>query len=248
MDDATEDSLRIGLPRRREDLQVEGLDGEAVLYDPRSGAVHRFNATTVFVWKACDGSCSANDIATSMVEHYSVGADEALEVVHQVIAQLNEKGLLHEEGTGSGDMVNPLKRVQVSADADEQNETAMTKRAGGALSAATPTEAAGQGFSRRALLGGGVTKAVLAAPVISTFFAAGAYASGVSASAAFGEGGCKTVGYSCAVPADCCEEGLENTDCEDGACCIRKLKTGCTTDDDCCSTATGGCVAGTCIP
>ena len=123
-----------------------------------------------------------------------------------------------------------------------------TEIAGTTLLAAGPLERVRQGLSRRALLGSGVTKAVLAAPVISTFFAAGAYASGVSASAAFGEGGCKTVGYSCRVPADCCEEGLENTDCENGACCIRKLKTGCTTDDDCCSTATGGCVDGTCMP
>jgi hypothetical protein len=246
--DADQRTGRPWLPRRRDDLQIEGLDGEAVVYDPRNGAVHRLNATTFFVWNACDGLRSANDIAAGVVEHYSVGAGEALDVVHRVIAKLNEKGLLQEESSGSDDVANMMKPAPVCATVDQQDRSMNARRADTALPAARPTETASQGLSRRALLGSSVTKAALAAPVISTFFAAGAYASGPSASGAFGEGGCKTVGYSCTVPADCCEEGLENTDCEDGVCCIRKGKTGCTTDDDCCSTATGGCVGGTCVP
>jgi hypothetical protein len=248
MNDATEHSARTGMPRRRDDLQIEGLDGEAVVYDPRDGAVHRFNATTFFVWNACDGLRSANDIAAGVVEHYSVGAGEALEVVHRVIAKLDEKGLLQAESSGSADEANTMKPGPEYATVDQQDRSMKAERTDSTLPAADPTETASQGLSRRALLGSSVTKAALAAPVISTFFAAGAYASGPSASGAFGDGGCKTVGYSCAVPADCCLEGTENTDCEDGVCCIRKGKTGCTTDDDCCSTATGGCVGGTCVP
>ncbi|UCF32398.1 MAG: PqqD family protein [Phycisphaerales bacterium] len=246
--DADQHTRRAWLPHRRDDLQIEGLDGEAVVYDPLDGAVHRFNATTFFVWNACDGSRSANDIAAGVVEHYSVGAGEALDVVHRVIARLNEKGLLQAESSGSADEANSMKPVPACAIVDQQDRSMNAQRADTALPAAHPTEPSGQGLSRRALLGSSVTKAALAAPVISTFFAAGAYASGPSASGAFGPGGCKTVGYSCAVPADCCEEGAENTDCEDGVCCIRKGKVGCTIDDDCCSTATGGCVDGTCMP
>ena len=105
-----------------------------------------------------------------------------------------------------------------------------------------------RGLSRRELLSGGVTKAILAAPVISTFFATGAFASGPSASAAFGEGECKNTGYSCVVKQDCCQGGPINHECEAATCCLKKNVSGCVTDDDCCAEATSGCIAGTCEP
>ena len=50
------------MPLRRDDIVLEELDGEAILYDPRYGAVHRFNAVTLFVWDLCDGSHTMTDI------------------------------------------------------------------------------------------------------------------------------------------------------------------------------------------
>ncbi|MCH7885747.1 MAG: hypothetical protein IIC01_10915 [Planctomycetes bacterium] len=100
-----------------------------------------------------------------------------------------------------------------------------------------------RGLSRRELLSGGVTKAILAAPVISTFFATGAFASGPSASAAFGAADCKNVGYSCTVVGDCCEVS-NNTDCEGSSCCLNPGEAGCDSDADCCQGKT--CSAGNC--
>lgn len=75
---------------------------------------------------------------------------------------------------------------------------------GGDALAGTSADKIDRRFSRREILRGGVGKAMLAAPVISTFFATGAYASGPSFSAAWGAGGCKNIGYSCVVNGDCC--------------------------------------------
>ena len=92
------------LPSRRDDLHVEELDGEAVLYDPRIGAIHRFNATTFSVWNACDGSCTSNEIAVSLAKHFSVETDEALRDVGSVIGRLDEDGFLNKEPSGTEDI------------------------------------------------------------------------------------------------------------------------------------------------
>jgi len=106
--------------------------------------------------------------------------------------------------------------------------------------------AAGPGLSRRELLSGGVAKAVWAAPVISTFFAAGAYASGPSASGAFGPGGCKEGQYSCFVDTDCCQAPADRK-CQNGFCCVKNNQP-CNVDADCCTDAGAGCVDGQCRP
>jgi hypothetical protein len=216
---------------------VEELDGEAVLYDPRTGAVHRFNATTFIVWKACDGMRRPHDLALELMEDFSVSASEALRVVRQAIDQLREKELLVEgpcEPGGTGDEAAPDRReITVSANQID------------ALCPEASVATGGHGVSRRELLGGGITTAIIAAPVISTFFAAGAYASGPSASGAYGPGGCKTIGYSCAINTDCCEPDTK-TACQEGKCCVQPNESGCRGDDDCCN-ANDQCIGGTCL-
>jgi hypothetical protein len=80
--------------------------------------------------------------------------------------------------------------------------------------------------------------------VISTFFAAGAYASGPSASGAYGPGGCKTIGYSCAINTDCCEPDTK-TACQEGKCCVQHNESGCIGDETCCN-ANDHCIGGVC--
>jgi len=228
---------------------VEELDGGAVVYDPHNGAVHHFNATTFLVWSACDGSLAPNDIAACVGERYSMGEHEAFTVVGSAVAQVCDKGLLCDRcdaPNGTSDRAKPVSEVGY-IDAPAQPRVGESSR-----TTSRPCMTAETGVpapSRREILGGGVTKAVLAAPVISTFFAAGAYASGPSASAAYGAGGCKTVGYSCTINSDCCEGGT-TTACQDegGAtktCCVQHNRSGCEEDADCCN-LTDQCIAGFC--
>lgn len=211
-------------PVRREDLMVEEIDGEAIIYDSHNGAVHRFNETTFFVWNACDGSQSQADITVALGKAYSIDSDQAASHVGNAIAGFRDRDLLIIEPSAS--MSSRNDQPQPAAD----------------LKVNKPSHR----LSRRELIGSGMTKAILAAPVISTFFAAGAYASGPSASAAFGTDGggdCKTVGYSCAAQGDCCDGGT-TTDCEASSCCLNPGEAGCTVDSDCCQSKT--CSGGTC--
>ena len=94
-------------------------------------------------------------------------------------------------------------------------------------------------LSRRELLGSGLPKLVFIPPVISTFFAVGAYASGGSGLVSWD---CKFVGFSCIVQADCCESP-DDTDCQAGACCT-KIGMDCTVDAECCSNNCLGSLCG----
>ena len=82
--------------RRREDVQVHRLDDEAVLYDPRHGAVHRFNAATLCIWDACERPASANDLAELVAGSWSVTLAEAVPHVRRLIAELSVRDLMDE--------------------------------------------------------------------------------------------------------------------------------------------------------
>ncbi len=199
------------LPTKRNDVVFHELDCEAVLFDQTSGAVHRFNETTLAVWNACDGTCDASAIARIIANKYALESDVAQTEVDNVIRDLKAKGLLIERPEPT---TQPASRLP----------------------------------SRRELLCGGTAKLIYTAPLISTFFASGACASGPSASGAWGAG-CKNVGYSCSVNGDCCENPTK-TKCQNvgpraGTCCIQHNEFPCTLDTQCCNVG-DTCNAGIC--
>lgn len=244
-----QEMVRSTMPLRRDDLAFEELDGEALLYDARSGAVHRFNATARFIWDSCDGSHTVDRISHAVATRYAIDSDQAAAIVGRVIARFGEKGLL-DAGSDVTDVVT-LQTASTSLPGGSPQSDGGDSTSG-AENASAPEQARqtrGHGVSRRELLTGGATKMVFVAPVISTFIAAGAYASGPSGSAAFGPGGCKTVGYSCTVNADCCEN-IDSTACQDqglgfNSCCVQHNRVGCEVDSDCCN-APDSCIDGVC--
>ena len=243
--DAFEDSKRPRRPLRRDDLHVEELDGEAVLYDPRNGSVHRFNATTLMIWNGCSGSQTPKDIAAGLVGPHSIPVDEALKVVDSVIAELEDRDLLHQHCV----VADQQLLSSVSAHAEPLRQRISTKSPACNVQQADATETADRGISRRELLSCGVTKGVLAAPVISTFFAAGAFASGGLPNGASFDLACADLGSACVVIDDCCDYNgfqleCDTSTCGPGKCCCVKATDGpCTTDADCCD-LTKSCVAG----
>lgn len=82
--------------RRREDVQVHRLDDEAVLYDPRHGAVHRFNAATLRIWDACGRPVTVDAVAELVAETWSVTSAEAVPHVRRLIAELSLRDLMDE--------------------------------------------------------------------------------------------------------------------------------------------------------
>jgi PqqD family protein of HPr-rel-A system len=234
------------MPLRRGDLVCEELDGEAILYDSRCGAVHHFNAMTLCVWNACDGSHTAAAIATALAERHVIRADEALAHVEQLIAEFRARDLLQggcmQARNGmTGGAAQPTAKtiIGITGTAEGPCDTATSSERPRRDQAKLPS------LSRRELVRDGVGKLVFVTPIILTFFAEGAYASAPPAS---GPGGCKNVGFSCQVNNDCCDfEG--SIACEGHAgtkrCCVRHGGTGCTVDADCCDQA-DVCVGGEC--
>ncbi len=208
-------------PVRREDLVLEELDGEAILYDPRYGAVHRFNAVTLFVWDLCDGSRTITDIAQRLTKLCEFNPVEALDGVLRVIAELSTLDLVQ------GAPVEPMNKTKVPwwTKAPEPAASAVRTYQDGP----EPVR-----LSRRELLRGGVTKLAFAAPVIATFFASGAYASGGNGLFSFD---CKLNGFSCTADGDCCQDPAAQ-DCEFNECCKPNGQP-CDTDAECCSNTCG---------
>ena len=236
------------IPRRRGDLNVEELDGEAVLYDPRRQAVHRFDAVTLFVWDSCDGSRSVSEIASAVVGRFAVGQDAALAQVERIVAELGKRGLL-EQDCATDDNLVPSRARQSQAKNGPDSAELTTMTGGHTPDGRSPARA---GLTRREAVSGGVAKLVFIAPVISTFWARTAYAetsNPIHPGSPFGDGGCKNVGFSCVFSSDCCG-GIGNERCEDNGgglvCCVRPLKPGCVLDEDCCDFPADTCNAGTC--
>jgi Coenzyme PQQ synthesis protein D (PqqD) len=69
--DSTE--LTIGSqPAARDDLTVVELDGEAVVYDPKSGHLHHLNATATVVFALMDGTATVQESVDAISKAFAV--------------------------------------------------------------------------------------------------------------------------------------------------------------------------------
>jgi hypothetical protein len=80
-------------PRARvEDLVVEELDGETLVYDLRHDKAHCLNATAARVWRCCDGRTSVRQMAIRLGGELAQPVDEDL--VWLALRQLDRARLL----------------------------------------------------------------------------------------------------------------------------------------------------------
>jgi len=94
-------------PRRRTDLTVHELDGEALIFDPSSGDTHRLNETALMIWQSCDGTHDTDSITKRLTAEYDVSKTEARTHTENTLIRLRECALLEsalknaaeEEGT-----------------------------------------------------------------------------------------------------------------------------------------------------
>lgn len=81
------------LPRIQSHLTVRTLAGEAVVYDPRSRATHRLNATALTIWRWCAEARGSADVARRLTATFEVDAAQAEADVRATIDALYERGL-----------------------------------------------------------------------------------------------------------------------------------------------------------
>lgn len=80
--------------RRRNDIDVRMMDGEAVLYDAVTGCTHRLNESALAVWRACDGRTTTLHLAEQLTARYDVSLEQAQLDVEQLLAAMARAGLL----------------------------------------------------------------------------------------------------------------------------------------------------------
>ncbi len=93
------------MPRAREDeLLVEELADETLVYDLRSHTARCLNHTAALVWSHCDGQTSVAEMATMLESELQTPVDEA--VVWMALDRLARSRLLTERVTLTEDMAS----------------------------------------------------------------------------------------------------------------------------------------------
>ncbi len=80
---------------RQENLVVQELGDETVVYDEKRNHVHRLNHTAALIWKHCDGQNTVADLAAFL--QGEMGAPVTEEIVWLALDRLDKERLL--EGT-----------------------------------------------------------------------------------------------------------------------------------------------------
>ena len=81
-------------PKRRNDVNVRILDGEAVVLDRQAGLIHQLNQTASYIWDRCDGQFTVAEIANQLAAAFDVDADTAVHDVATAIQELHRLRLL----------------------------------------------------------------------------------------------------------------------------------------------------------
>ena len=90
-------------PKSRDNILVEPLDDEVVVYDEDSNEAHRLNPTAAFVWRMANGQRSVSDIAAHVPQAFAeADGPESEDLVHLALDALRRANLLHVERDGDG--------------------------------------------------------------------------------------------------------------------------------------------------
>jgi hypothetical protein len=81
---------------RFEDLVVQSLDGETLIYDLKTNEAHCLNETAAFIWNSCKGDRSIDDLTTDVEGKF--GHRVQPEMVRFALKQLDDKKLMVDSG------------------------------------------------------------------------------------------------------------------------------------------------------
>ncbi len=81
-------------PTRRADVDAVDVDGELVLWDPRSRRVHQLDPVGSLLWPFLDGGPSIADLADDVAEVWGVPTADAEAAVAGLVEQLRAASLL----------------------------------------------------------------------------------------------------------------------------------------------------------
>jgi hypothetical protein len=84
---------------RRNDIVVEEVIDEVLIYDRRSDVAHCLSEIAALVWRTCEGGATLGEIAERIIVRDLAGSnDAAMELADTAVSELVEKGLLETSG------------------------------------------------------------------------------------------------------------------------------------------------------
>ncbi|SRR5258708_32235669 len=94
---------------RSENLVIQTLPEETLVYDLTTNEAHCLNETAAFVWNNCKGDISIDEIAKSVETRFGHAVDA--DYVRLAVKQLDDKKLLIESGLGG--LAMPSRREAI---------------------------------------------------------------------------------------------------------------------------------------
>jgi Coenzyme PQQ synthesis protein D (PqqD) len=88
-------------PKRRSDVRIRVVDGEAVILDSERGLIHQLNNTANYIWEGCDGNSTVAEIAQQLAVVFTVDPQTAADDSATLILQFQSLGLLESQDGGS---------------------------------------------------------------------------------------------------------------------------------------------------
>jgi pyrroloquinoline quinone biosynthesis protein D len=81
-------------PRRRADVVLQDVGGEAILIDPHTDEAHVLNGSAARLWQLCDGERTIEGLAAEFGAIYDLTAADVIEDVREVVAELAKLKLI----------------------------------------------------------------------------------------------------------------------------------------------------------
>jgi hypothetical protein len=81
-------------PKARAELTVEDIEGEALIYDERTGDLHHLNPTATIVFSLCDGTATVKEMSGDISAAFQMPADQVERDVRALIRDFRKAGLL----------------------------------------------------------------------------------------------------------------------------------------------------------
>jgi len=83
-------------PKRRENITIQDLGDETLIYDPEKENVHILNATAKAIWDLCNGENSIEDIQKNLINLFpGVSQDDLLSDISTTINDFKDKNIIN---------------------------------------------------------------------------------------------------------------------------------------------------------
>ena len=89
---------------RQAGVKVRAIGDDLLLLNTNTHRIHQLNATASFIWRCCERSVSAEEIAKMMSGRFAVDEHKALQDVVETLDRLRELCLVVDEATGTNDL------------------------------------------------------------------------------------------------------------------------------------------------